>query len=520
MYRLLIVDDESIEREALKFILKRSEISFDEIIEASNGQEAISIFAVSKPHIVIMDIKMPGINGIEAAKVIKKIDPDSKIIFQTAFDQFDYAHEAIKLGVEDFIVKPSTNQNIIDILNKTICDLEKDFKSKGTQKDMENKLNKVSRYLESEFVMSIVIGEIDEEQAMDYFTFFGTTFYWGFGVVIKLWNGVEQSESYLHSKMVKKRFFESMIDTLKRNNIKCIGNLVRGTIYILIVGISKNNKESYYGIFKKTTEELLEKYEERYRFKGSVGVGKEYSAIGELWKSFSEAKIECYEKLDKSENDNYYESMNEMGIKLSQSIIENDEESMLSQLNNELDRIIYASTDINEIRFKIYELIISMNKYIYETIRINKGSDKLIEGINEIHSIADAKSYVQQYFVAVIAEINSQKTDKTGVILDKVIKYMKEHYSENISLEKMAMKSGFSIYHFCKIFKKYYNMNFKDYLSVIRIENAKKMLAEPKLSIKDISASIGYTDPNYFTRVFKKYEGITPTEYRNNRILM
>ena len=108
MFKLLIADDEQLEREALRFIISKSIDSIIDIEEAVNGREAIAKVQASHPDIIILDINMPGINGIEAAWKIREKDKSVCIIFLTAFHQFDYAHEAIKVGVEDYIVKPSS----------------------------------------------------------------------------------------------------------------------------------------------------------------------------------------------------------------------------------------------------------------------------------------------------------------------------------------------------------------------------------------------------------------------------
>ena len=106
MYTLLIADDEGLEREALRYIIQRGNERIDRIIEAANGREAVESARSQEPDIAILDIKMPGTNGVEAARKIKEFLPSCRIIFLTAFDTFDYAREALRLGAEDFLVKP------------------------------------------------------------------------------------------------------------------------------------------------------------------------------------------------------------------------------------------------------------------------------------------------------------------------------------------------------------------------------------------------------------------------------
>lgn len=522
MYKLLIVDDESIERDALKYIVKESNLKIGEIEEASNGQEAISVATIFNPDIVILDIKMPGLNGIEAAKILKKIYSDSKIIFLTAFNQFEYAHEAIKIGVEDFIVKPASKERVIEVLSKTIEEIEKHEKANLNKKDMEEKLSQVSKYLESEFLTSVISGEIDEQQASDYLSFMLTEFNQGFGIAIKL-DFFNEHMTHINKNMIKKRFSEKLLNSLRIKNIKFLMNTIRNTIYIMIFGYPEGNKEVYVQLIEAEIKKIREVMSDQINACVSIGCGNEYDSISELWKSFSQAKIACKNRVLMIEEDVHVPKVNSLDIKekeLCESIIEGNIREMILIVEDILDNIIYSSNDISDIRIKLYEFLILLNKSLNSDRNFqNRVPEKLFDDLKTVYSKGEAKVFIHEYLLNVIEEINQMKTDKTGLILNKVVKYIDDHYADNLTLEDVAQQCGFSTYYFCKMFKKYQNCSFTDYLSSVRIKKAKKLLKNPLLNIKEITQMIGYVDPNYFTRVFKKYEGITPTEYRNKMMM-
>ncbi len=523
MYKLLIVDDESIEIDALKYIIKGSSLRIGEIQEASNGQEAIAVATIFAPDIIILDIKMPGLNGLEAAKILKKIYVDSKIIFLTAFNQFEYAHEAIKIGVEDFIVKPASKERVIDVISKAIEEIEKQEKVNLHKKDMEEKLLQVSKYLEGEFLTSVVSGEIDEQQANDYFSFMLTDFNHGFGITLKLEFFCDEHMSHLNKNMVKKRFSEKLFNALSSRNIKFLMNTIRSTIYILIFGYPTGNKEGYIEFVEEEISKVREAMSEQINAQISVGYGNEYDSISELWKSFSQAKIDCKNKLLMLEENCEVPKVNSLDVKekeLCESIIEGNAREMIRIVEDILDNIIYSSNDISDIRIKLYEFLILLNKSLNSDRNLqNKVPEQLFDDLKTVYSKGEAKVFIHEYLLKIMEEINLIKTDKTGLILNKVVKYIDEHYAENLTLEEVAMQCGFSTYYFCKMFKKYQNCSFTDYLSNVRIKTAKKLLKNPQLNIKEITQMIGYVDPNYFTRVFKKSEGYTPSEYRNKIIM-
>ena len=120
MYRMLIADDEALERRAFKTIVEQDIALISEVIEAQNGNEAVRMAELHKPDIIVMDVKMPGINGIEAIKKIIQSGIDAHMIVLTAYDDFNYIQEALKIGVDDYLLKPSIRVKIVDSLNKII----------------------------------------------------------------------------------------------------------------------------------------------------------------------------------------------------------------------------------------------------------------------------------------------------------------------------------------------------------------------------------------------------------------
>lgn len=126
MYKLLIVDDEAIEREAIRLFIQQAELKFSRICEAGNGIEAVETAREILPEIVIMDVRMPGKDGLSAAREIRQFNPACKIIFLTAFSEFDYAQQAVKLKAEDFLIKPAYSEHLIAALQKVIEELEID----------------------------------------------------------------------------------------------------------------------------------------------------------------------------------------------------------------------------------------------------------------------------------------------------------------------------------------------------------------------------------------------------------
>ena len=228
MFKLLVVDDEAIEREALKFIVKNSSLKISEVMEAANGQEALAIAEEFDPDIVTLDILMPGISGIETGRILRERKPGIKIIFVTAYDSFEYAHEAIRIGVEEYIVKPGSDEKTLEILQSCIRQLEEDLQKRRQRESLELKINQISGYLENEFVNSVVNGEIDELQAVDYLNFMLNEFTEGFGVVVEIDFSANGAVNHVHKNLIKKRFTHQLSELLNKD-MKFMMNQVKDT---------------------------------------------------------------------------------------------------------------------------------------------------------------------------------------------------------------------------------------------------------------------------------------------------
>lgn len=519
MFKLLVVDDEAIEREALKFIVNNSGLEISEVMEAANGQEAIAIAEKFKPDIVTLDILMPGISGIEAGRILRETNPDMKIIFVTAYDSFEYAHEAIRIGVEEFIVKPSSNQRTLEVLQSCIRQLEEELQKKRQRENLEVKINQISGYLENEFVHSVVNGEIDEHQAMDYLNFMLNAFEEGFGVVIEVDFSQNNSMNHVNRNMIKKRFTEQLSESLGKS-MKFMMSQIKNTIYILIFGYSPDMRSDCVKLIEDEIRMAGEDMNEQLAVKLYYGFGDKYNQISQLWKSFAQAKASARNmQLSAIENSDVgHIPENSLEItenELWQSILNGTEEAVIQKADLILDNIIFASKDINETKLKLYEFFILMSRYLNRESQLKRGfPDDVFDDLKNIESRGEARKYIHGYLFEILQALKEQRSSKHPDIMDKAIQYIHENYCDNLTLDQVAYEVGFSTYYFGKLFKKTFGVTFTDYLTSFRVAQAKELLRDPMLTVKCITYRVGFMDPNYFTRVFKKSEGVTPTEYR------
>lgn len=515
MYKLLIVDDEAIERDAVRFILDKSDLEFQAIEEASNGQEAISTAALFQPDIIMMDIKMPGLDGIESSKIIKKIKEETKIIFLTAFDEFEHAKEGIKIGIEDFVVKPATNERIIEVLKNAMKLLDKEKRERENQAQIEEKLKQVTGYLETEFLNSVIAGDLTEDQLKEYVEFMNIRGECGFGFILMLHYNEENSPSNLQRNMQKKRILEKLRKALERLNRQHFVTHVKDSIHILVIDEDRIDVYNLQDKLKNAIIDLAEEVLNEYDVYIDFGIGDVKEKIEDLWQSFSFARESCqkktYTKRDEATKDRLHN--------LVRCVVECDEERLAERIEELYDTIAFKAGEMDSLKVKLYEYLVLFNQAVYTEIPVAlEDSEVMFRKLMALETMQEGKVYLREYVMMVLQKVQTMKSDKTVVIMDKLITYINNHYNENITLEMLSEMSGFSLHYLSKVFKKHLDMNFSEYLSFIRIKVAKRRLQNPENSVKEISMEVGYTDPNYFARVFRKFEHMTPTEYRNRHM--
>lgn len=166
MYRILIVDDEALEREGMRWIITNMVKEPLEIIEAENGQDAIQKASIHKPHIIFMDIRMPGLDGLYALRSIKAELPLAKFVLVTAYDYFDYAQEALRLGAKDYIVKPAKRQEIVALIERLITDIKQEHEAADIAKEREQQLIELIPLVKAELALGLIAETIDEQELL------------------------------------------------------------------------------------------------------------------------------------------------------------------------------------------------------------------------------------------------------------------------------------------------------------------------------------------------------------------
>jgi two-component system response regulator YesN len=404
MYRLLIADDEALEREGLEFIIEKMMPGRFQIFHAENGRVAIQRAEQHRPHIVMMDIKMPGIDGIEALRQIKEHNTGIKTVLVTAYDYFSYAQQAISLGVNEYMLKPTNRQQLMNVLSRLIQELETEESKREQVLEQHEKLMQLIPLVESELailLMSDAVLETELEQAA---SLLELQIDEGFALAIVVEGDVDRRKVIYalknYGRTMRTNFVSPMI----------------GSHAAMFVTLEKDTKEKP----NVVAERIKTFLDEQFKVSFQIVAGPLERGIEGLRRSYRDA------------------------------------------------------------------------------IKILEGSSLLFKEELDWN-----------------AQHSGQEREQMLGVINRAKVWIKEHYRKELSMEQAADYVNLSPFYFSKLFKKHVGETFIDYLTRLRIEEAKELISNELLSLKEVCYEVGYNDPNYFSRVFKKVAGMSPTEYRS-----
>lgn len=528
MYRIMLADDEGIAIDSLKFIIEKNFSGQCEIKYAKTGRKVIELAENFRPDIAFMDIQMPGINGIEAMKEIRKANSKILFIVMTAYDKFDYAKEAINLGVIDYLNKPAKESIIVDVLNKAmkIVDQEKERRSQDLL--IKEKLETVAPILESGLIYNILFHEYFTEDIDNYKTILDIKYDNAYMLAVVCGETQEGNHmtNAVGSSVRVQEHYQNIRNYLKEYYDGCIvGTIMSNKIAVLVP--CANSFTDY-----NTRIELIEKSRELTRalrkrtdISFRIGIGK-VKNLEKMSASYTEAiNALVYSTGSVAHADDMpigcdYESDYPIDIetRLFDSVEKGSVEKGVAAAGEYFDWMIGNGTDaIMNTRLKALEFVLWAEHIAYEnggmTYRFSDREDYLPVCFN-----TEDLSALKTWFVGKIRQacqnIMNKRAERADSQIEAAVTYINENYKNNISLDDVSRVINISPYYFSKLFKEEVGEGFVEYLTRIRVEKAKDLLINTDMPMKEICLEIGYPDPNYFSRIFKKSFGVTPTEYK------
>lgn len=523
----MLADDEGIVIESLKFIIEKEFGNQCVIESAKTGRNVIELAEQFRPDIAFMDIKMPGINGIDAMKEIRKTNTNVQFIVMSAYDKFDYAKESINLGVLEYLNKPVDKTKIIAVINKAMQIIDKDREARSRDLQIKEKMETIVPIIENGFVYSLLFQNPEEDDINNFKNLLEIeSRYCSVAVLVcgeenvgthmtnAVGSSVRLQRQYSDVREIVKESFDGVMSFVMSNEITIVLPTDEAEL-------DYNERIALIERARNLLKQLRKKVDASFRI-GFGGVVDIYDAS----RSYKDAK-QALKQIDSSVahvddislSCDYEENY---PIDIENDIFEYTRKGNVESQKVEVEKFFdwmcaNYSDSLIDIKLKTLEFVLRAEQTDYErsarTYKFCSRHDYL-PTIMEINDLSALKDWFVSKMSQAVYNIASNRETAENDVISIAKNYILSNFRKDISLDDVSREVDISPYYFSKLFKESTGENFIEYLTNLRIEKAKELLADKSMSIKEVCADVGYADPNYFSRAFKKNVGITPTEYK------
>lgn len=534
--KVFLVEDEMVIRRGIKNSIDWEKEGYIFCGEASDGELAYPMIIKEKPDILITDIRMPFMDGLELCKLVKKELPNIKILISSGYDEFDYAKEAIRLGVTEYLLKPISSGKLLEALNGVSESIRREKEDKDLVRKYMEEMRENTEHEKQKFFEQMIAGNLSMADALE--------------------TG-EKYEMNLSAGMYNLLLFRFTLGEENRKSGELLGEAeyaieklterleyvfefqrgVEGWAFLLMADNEEQMSERVKEL-SKDLEEIMKNYSTIAYF---GGIGQPVARLRELEESFREAeralaarftmelnRIISVEDIRMAQN---VDTLDDIEI-TSFGEIEKTRTMLEKFLNNGAEDEIDEFVDvyINELpeenlKSVLMRQYIIMDAYIvmmsfcekFEGIEgeMQAQSEELKNSMKTIQTLEEIKNYIRMLLKKIIGVRDTISGRRYSDIIEIAKDQIRKTYmSDEISLNTIAAEVGMSPSYFSSIFSKEMGKTFVEYLTEIRMDRAKELLMCSSMKTSEIGYEVGYKDPHYFSYIFKKTQNCTPKEFR------
>lgn len=545
MLKIFLAEDEVVVRETIKRMIPWEELGFELVGEAADGEMALPLLIRQQPDLLITDIKMPFMDGLTLARLAKKEIPGLKVVILSGYDDFNYAKQAIGIGVEDYLLKPITKNALIERLSEIRSRYEHEKTQKEYYEKFQREMQAYEKNSSRDFFETLVDG------SMDMMEVYKRAEKLGLDIVAEAYNVLiftmncdedfsgqrdEYSSWEAESLELLENFFAGHSSAmLFRSNIFSYGVLLKGQRET----IEENTRACVDEIRK-----ILSRQDGRREW--FLAVGQSVERLSQIQKSYHTASRAFSQRYLYDENILYYDEMETMEHPGGQAETEDNaylqkvdvnalnpailQKFLSNGLQEEtenfvkdyfyaigqepMESLVFRNYVILNVRFSVISFIKGLGCDTNEMESADTEEVLAESGKNMESAIAYAKKMISQAI-----EIRDQNSgNKNRSILKTAVDFIDSHYmEEDISLNTVANVANVSSNHFSALFSQNMGQTFIEYLTTLRMNKAKELLRCTGMRSSEIAGEIGYKDAHYFSYLFKKTQGMTPSDYRKAR---
>lgn len=526
MYKLVLVDDEELVINGFKRKIDWESLKIDIVGVAYDGLEALQVIKKTSPDIIITDIKMPVMDGLKLVENIRKNGEQIEVIILSGHEEFSYAKKAIKMGVDEYLLKPTSKQDIINAIQNVISKINNKKQNEHTLQQMINKNKKQDKELIKQEILNIMMNQAENEPASFYKIKNKLGLYVKKKSVVILIeiDGIKEIEDQEKKLLIFGAVNIANEIINNKDNIGWSSRIERNQIVAIMFYEQNLEDKEIQNKNLWIMHEIKEAIKNYLKISITVVISSVLNDLSQLHKEYILIKEMMQNKVIFGKDKIYFaESMMELIKELHKKEKKKAELiDVISNSNGYLPKKEIQDFLTIEENYQgwEYEEIIEILNILFHIHFINNKNEKIINQIKETkEKVASCESLhdINEYIQALLQMIEeARSSEKYGQLVSYVVQYIQSNYMNNIKLKDIAQEMYVTSNYLTTLFRKETGISFKKYLTKVRMDKAKLMLEKTEYKINEIVYLVGYEDEAYFSRMFKKCYGISPMQYRKN----
>ncbi|UJF31816.1 response regulator [Paenibacillus hexagrammi] len=532
MYKVLIVDDEYYFRQALKISLPWSEMGFQIAGEAKHGVEALELMTEIEPDVVLVDMNMPIMDGLEFIHKAKERDRKSKFLVLSGHSEFVYARQAVQLGVMNYVLKPINEEelrsSLLDIKELIATERLGELELDDLRKQASEGLSVLKEQVLNSWLQGNGISRSGYER--DRLNDFGIKLE-GLhyrAIVVDLDSSDERNLD--EDMLIRKAKVQDIAQNNMQSAFQCASCHDHEARLVLIIGSPDGN----FNKLETICERIRLNLESDLGCTVTIGLGNAYESFESISASYKEALIALKQRFIWGGNKVFTHSLiAENGIKVGLFSVEKRSGLLMSMRIGNISETeewlsrFFHDTCVQKASMEMLllagiEIVSTCLEFLAEASQSsedvfrNMTQPDLIQHVQRMKTFNELEDWIRAFILKAMNYVHSRKTNRAVKVIEEVKSYISKYYgNEELRIEDIAKSVHMNYNHLCFVFKKETTFTINDYLTEIRIIKAKELFDQGEKVIQNVANQVGYADANYFSKCFKKQMGITPSKYVN-----
>jgi two-component system response regulator YesN len=538
MYRVMVIDDEPIIRDGIVSVINGNGQDFEVVAEAGDGKAGLEMLAEVLPDVLITDICMPLLGGIELIELARTVNPDIKFIVISGYDDFEYVRRALQLGVCDYVLKPVEPAKLIATLEKLQADLDRQNDFFQNIRDLQGQVELFRAIMRNQLLYDLLTGKVPPEQLQPKLKNLGIPMEGHFHTVaiLKIKRPEVMSPDFNGRDEIFQCYLVENIEAAFGGDCRAqVCNLGDDKVAV-ILNVTAGDYSAVFLRVNQILKRILIAIQRNLNAPAYAALGRFYRELPELKHAYREAKEALqHSLLQEKGNVVNYEDINirppvrdqrppELERALIQQVKLCEKEQALQTLGTLMEYLRnLQSSDPLGIKRRVFEFAVlllrtvetagGLLKHILKEERISPYEKAL-----RCETFSDLEEFTVKLVTDSLEELEKVKVGKGYSLVEQAREIIAVSYQNpELSLDDLAAKLFISPNYFRSIFKQQVGESFVEYLTGMRMAQARELLNDPSLKVTEIAGQVGYVDQHYFSICFKKYYGLTPSEYREWR---